>query len=73
MAVSVANHNFSRCPRCGSKTRPATALIGESEFWLECSNPECRTFINTYIPQAHQVAFHRDNHKITANFGGLTT
>lgn len=70
MAVSVANHNFSRCPRCGSRTRPATALIGESEFWLECSNPECRTFINTYIPQAHQVAFHKDNHKITANFGG---
>lgn len=68
--LSIANHDFSRCPRCGSKTRPAEAFIGESEFWLECSNPECNTYICTYVPQPHQAEFHVDAHRYTANFGG---
>jgi phage terminase large subunit len=41
---------------------------GESEFWLECIR--CNTFVNTYKPQAHQEAFHRDAHKFKGNFGG---
>ena len=68
--IKVAHHDFSRCPRCHALTRPAQAWTKESEFWLECSNPECRTYINTYIPQAHQMAFHSDAHRITGNFGG---
>lgn len=41
-----------------------------SEFWRECSNPKCNTYLNTYIPQAHQFAFHCDSHRFTGNFGG---
>lgn len=65
----MLRRDFSRCPRCGAPTQPATAISGlKSEGWLECT--ACNTFINTYIPQAHQEAFHRDNHKYTGNFGG---
>lgn len=67
----VANHDFSRCPRCQARLQPAEAWTGESEFWLECSNPDCNTFVNTYIPQPHQREFHEDTHRITANFGGF--
>lgn len=67
---TVANHDFSHCPRCGAKTVEAQAFTKESEFWLRCSNPACRTFINTYIPQEHQANFHKDAHRICANFGG---
>ena len=44
---------------------------GPSEFWKECSNPVCNTYLNTYVPQAHQYAFHEDNHTFTGNFGGF--
>jgi phage terminase large subunit len=70
MAATVANHDFSRCPRCNSRTQEAQAWTGVSEFWLSCTNPDCNTFINTYVPQPHQADFHRDCHRITANFGG---
>lgn len=61
--------DFSRCPRCGSPTNIAKSFSGgESEFWLECTR--CNTFINTYIPQEHQVAVHTDPHRFTGNFGG---
>ena len=60
--------DFSRCPRCGSPTKKATAYNeGESEFWYECTR--CNTFINTYIPQAHQSEFHIDTHRFCGNFG----
>jgi len=63
--------NFSKCPRCGSPTKPTISWAGTpSEFWLECTNPGCNTYINTYIPQPHQIAFHKDNHLFTGNFGG---
>lgn len=63
--------DFSRCPRCGSATKPAIAWAGTpSEFWLECTNPGCNTYINTYIPQDHQMDFHKDKHLFTGNFGG---
>lgn len=63
-------HDFTHCPRCNARLVRARAHTQLSEFWLECSNPECNTFVNTYQPQPHQEAFHRDAHKITANFGG---
>ena len=43
---------------------------GPSEFWKECSNSACNSYLNTYVPQAHQAAFHRDAHTFTGNFGG---
>ena len=61
--------DFSRCPRCGAPTFKTKTFSGtESEFWLECT--KCNTFINTYIPQLHQMAVHRDKHRFTGNFGG---
>ena len=67
----VANHKFERCPRCKAKLRPTeTWTSNESEFRLECSNPDCNTYVNTYVPQPYQAAFHKDPHHIKANFGG---
>lgn len=67
----VANHTFDKCPRCGAKLQATeTWTSNESEFWLECSNPDCNTYVNTYIPQPYQANFHRDPHHIKANFGG---
>lgn len=64
--------DFSHCPRCGASTRPTRAFSGAvSEFWLECSR--CNTYINTYIPQEHQEAVHRDSHRYVGNFGGYGT
>ena len=69
MAVAKIRRDFSRCPRCGAPTERAVAYNNSpSEFWLECT--QCNTFINTYIPQPHQYAFHKDPHRYTANFGG---
>lgn len=66
--------DFSRCPRCGQNTRPATAMNGgPSENFLECTDPHCNTYINTYIPQEHQEAVHRDPHRIIGNFGAYGT
>lgn len=62
---------LERCPRCGAHWTETTAINGgNSEFWKECSNPSCNTYLNTYIPQAHQFKFHRDSHTFSGNFGG---
>ena len=62
---------LDRCPRCGSKWITTKSWSGgPSEFWKECSNPACNTYLNTYVPQAHQFAFHEDNHIFVGNFGG---
>ena len=62
---------LENCPRCGSRFKPAKAMNGgPSEFWMECSNPACNTYLNTYIPQVHQAAFHADPHTFCGNFGG---
>lgn len=64
--------DFSRCPRCYSPTHPTTSFSGQpSQFWLQCS--KCNTFINTYIPQNHQAAVHKDPHRIIGNFGAYGT
>ena len=61
--------DFSVCPRCGQPTKKAVAFNGgESEFWYTCI--KCNTYINTYIPQAHQAAVHSDTHTFIGNFGG---
>lgn len=63
--------DFSKCPRCKQPTKRTISWAGApSEFWLECTNPGCNTYINTYIPQSHQIAFHTDSHLLTGNFGG---
>lgn len=63
---------FDTCPRCSAPLRVCTSINGTaSEFWKECT--ECNTYVNTYIPQAHQEAFHRDPHKFKGNFGGYGT
>ncbi|MCQ2968543.1 MAG: phage terminase large subunit [Clostridium sp.] len=63
--------DFSKCPRCKNPTKKCTAISGTpSEYWLECTNPGCNTYINTYIPQEHQVAVHKDSTLIKGNFGG---
>lgn len=62
---------LDRCPRCGSIWKPTIAMNGgPSEFWKECSNPSCNSYLNTYVPQEHQDAFHRDRHTFVGNFGG---
>ena len=63
---------LENCPRCGSPWKRTRALSGApSEFWMECSNPKCSTYLNTYIPQHHQFQFHIDPHRFTGNFGGF--
>lgn len=62
---------FDYCPRCRSALIPAVSISGlPSEYWLMCSNSSCNTYVNTYVPQDHQRAFHEDGHLLTGNFGG---
>lgn len=63
---------FTHCPRCHSALGPTESFNGgPSLFWLECVR--CNTFVNTYMPLAHQSAVHRDAHTIVGNFGGYGT
>lgn len=65
-------HDFRKCPRCNSDTVKSTAFNGgESEFWRNCS--KCNTYINTYLPQPHQLSVHEDPHTFIGNFGGFGT
>ena len=62
---------LERCPRCGAAWKETLAMNGgPSEFWKECSNPACNSYLNTYVPQSHQFAFHEDSHTYVGNFGG---
>jgi hypothetical protein len=64
--------DFNHCPRCGSTMHSAVSFAETpSEFWLECD--KCNTFVNTYIPQPHQLAVHRDPHLYVGNFGAYGT
>lgn len=61
--------DFSKCPRCGAPLEISMTYAKEpSKFWREC--PKCNTYVNTYIPQEHQQAFHTDSHRFKGNFGG---
>lgn len=64
--------DFTKCPRCGSHMITSIAFDeSKSEFWKECT--KCPTYVNTYIPQAHQHAVHLDTHLYKGNFGGYGT
>lgn len=65
---------LTKCPRCNSLLKPTPALSGAaSTDWLECSNPMCNTFVDTYTPMEHQVSVHKDSHRIIGNFGSYGT
>lgn len=67
--MSAPVYDFSKCPRCGSKTVKAESWSGnDSTFWLTCVS--CNTYIDTYRPQEHQYMLHEDTHRIKGNFGG---
>lgn len=69
--VDLLAERMQTCPRCGAPWQTTLAMNeGPSEFWKECSNPKCNTYLNTYMPQAHQFEFHEDGHRFKANFGG---
>lgn len=61
-----------RCPRCGAVCERSTSYLETpSEFWWNCTR--CNTYINTYTPQPHQAAVHKDPHLYIGNFGGYGT
>lgn len=61
--------DFSKCPRCDARTKKAIAFSGgDSKYWYKCT--ECNTYINTYVPMAHQEKLHRDPRQYVGNFGG---
>ena len=65
---------LSKCPRCSSPLGPTLALSGApSTDWLECTNPICNTFVDTYTPMEHQTSVHLDSHRIIGNFGSYGT
>ena len=63
-----------KCPRCRSLLKPTLSLSGApSTDWLECSNPMCNTYVDTYTPMEHQTSVHKDAHRIIGNFGSYGT
>lgn len=63
---------FDSCPTCQAPLVKAIAINGgESEYWYECTR--CNTFVNSYIPQPHQVSIHTDSHRYVGNFGAYGT
>lgn len=62
----------NKCPRCGGSLNKAIAMDGgESEFWRECSNPFCATFVDTFTPTTMQYNFLKDGHRFKGVFGGF--
>lgn len=54
--------------------KPAVNLEGgESTFWMKCTRPHCRTYVNTYIPMEHQYLLHMDSSRYSGVFGGYGT
>lgn len=67
-------YNQKRCPRCNARLQPTTSISGSpSTDWMECSNPSCNTYVDTYHPMLHQASVHRDPHRIIGNFGSYGT
>lgn len=65
---------LTKCPRCRSALVPTISLSGApSTDWLECSNPMCNTYVDTYTPMEHQASVHLDTHRIIGNFGSYGT
>lgn len=69
--LRILNKHAVRCPTCGMGMLPAKNIDGtDSTFWLKCCSPKCNTYLDTYIPQEHQVHIHEDTHKYIGVFGG---
>ncbi len=50
---------------------PCIAIAGgHSDFWLKCTKRGCETYINTYIPIAHQWMMHCDPARYVMAAGG---
>ena len=66
--------SFRNCPRCNAPLAKATAISGApSEFWYACTSPRCNTYVNSYIPMAHQYHFHQTDARLIGNFGAFGT
>lgn len=60
-----------RCPRCGARTIPCKSVNEqESTFWIKCSRPQCKTYIDTYIPMDFQQDIHADSTRYLMVAGG---
>ena len=60
-----------RCPRCGARTIPCKSINEqESTFWVKCSRPQCKTYIDTYIPMDFQQDIHADSTRYVMVAGG---
>jgi hypothetical protein len=50
---------------------PAVSIRGTySDFWLQCSSPNCNTFYDTFIPMPYQAEILADSHRRLGIFGG---
>jgi hypothetical protein len=54
------------CQRC--KIGIYKESFDTGDWYLQCS--ECNALLFCYQPMPHQAAFHADNHKYKAFFGG---
>lgn len=62
----------NKCPRCGGSLVPTVSMNGgTSQFWRECSNPFCSTYVDTYKPTTMQYNFLKDGHRFKGTFGGF--
>lgn len=62
------------CPRCGAPLVWSLSISGApSTDWMECSNKQCNTYVDTYRPMSHQASVHKDAHRIIGNFGSYGT
>lgn len=41
-----------------------------SKFWMRCSQRQCKTYVDTYVPLPHQADIHEDSHRYKGVFGG---
>lgn len=66
--------SFKHCPRCKAPLEKATAVSGSpSEYWYVCTSPKCNTYVNSYVPMAHQYHFHATSARLIGNFGAFGT
>lgn len=67
----VFNRKKAKCPECSNSMVPCVAVSGGlSDFWIKCSKRGCETYINTYIPIAHQWMMHVDPARYVLAAGG---
>jgi ssDNA-binding Zn-finger/Zn-ribbon topoisomerase 1 len=61
-----------KCPQCGAPMKEAISISGKpSKNWMVCTRfPNCKTFIDTYVPLPFQNVIHKDPHRDLGIFGG---